>query len=434
MTGISSVVINLGDRNDSLAIKHATVPVQVNAGVGNDTIRVGDFGGWNVIGAPVTVDGQGHDAGGADSLLIDDQPNLVFGGILYSITNGSAERFMAGTAYGPIHYQGIEQLVLNASRHDDTINIRSTAVGTPVTVNAGAGDDVVNVGVFGPEAPPPSEFIQGKVTVNGQDGADGVSVNDQGVVTGRTYTIEADSLSGSAMAPVRYATVEEVEVHAGQSHDTLRIVSTAAGTSVRVDGGGGNDVFSPGSSGSLERIKGTLSLQGNVGADTLDYSKSAADVTVSLLGGAATAVAGGIGGFENVIGGSGVNKLTGDTNANILVGGGAGDTLSGLGGRDLLIGGLGADVLSGGGGDDILIDGTTSYGVDLRPLQAILGQWARTDLTYFERVASLRRGARTPATVFHDASADVLSGGDGPDWFWAGAADATDRGPFEESN
>lgn len=438
---VRSMVINLEDGNDSLVVNATGVPIQANAGTGNDTIEVGGVRGLGGIRALVTVDGQGHDSGGADVLRINDQLTDATNGILYTITDHSVEWVEGGPVSGPtgsasgplVAYGGVEKLVLDASPGNNMINVRGTAAGTRLTINAGTGDDVVNIGEFGPEAPPPQVTVLGAVTVNGQDGADVLNVNDQGVVSGRTYTVEADALTGSGMARVSYATVENVNVHAGQGSDEVQLASTAAGTAVRIDGAGGNDVFALGGSGSLDRIKGTLTLEGGIGADTLDYSKTAADVTVSLLTGAATAVAGGVSGFENVLGGSGVNKLTGDNNANILIGGRADDTLSGLGGRDLLIGGLGQDVLNGGADDDILIGGTTSFGVDVRPLQAILAQWVRTDQSYFQRVSSLHR-TLTSATVFHDASADVFNGGDGMDWFWAAPSDSTDLSPFEQTN
>ncbi len=57
--------------------------------------------------------------------------------------------------------------------------------------------------------------------------------------------------------------------------------------------------------------------------------------------------------FQNVNGGAGNDKLTGDNGANILNGGRGNDTLSGLGGIDTLIGGMGRDVMTGGAQRDI---------------------------------------------------------------------------------
>ena len=48
-------------------------------------------------------------------------------------------------------------------------------------------------------------------------------------------------------------------------------------------------------------------------------------------------------GFENVIGGSGNDKLFGDFGVNVLTGGAGNDTLTGVGGADKLDGGAGTN-------------------------------------------------------------------------------------------
>ena len=60
--------------------------------------------------------------------------------------------------------------------------------------------------------------------------------------------------------------------------------------------------------------------------------------------------------IENAYGGSGSDKISGNTADNTLRGNGGDDRLYGLGGDDILIGGIGRDVLSGGAGID-----TASY-------------------------------------------------------------------------
>lgn len=61
--------------------------------------------------------------------------------------------------------------------------------------------------------------------------------------------------------------------------------------------------------------------------------------------------------FQNVIGGSKNDRLTGDGNDNTLAGGAGDDTLKGGGGHDTLEGGAGNDVLMGGPDDDDLDGG-----------------------------------------------------------------------------
>ena len=56
--------------------------------------------------------------------------------------------------------------------------------------------------------------------------------------------------------------------------------------------------------------------------------------------------------IENAVGGSGIDKITGNGAANTLLGNAGADWISGLGGADRIIGGTGADTLTGGGGAD----------------------------------------------------------------------------------
>ena len=57
-------------------------------------------------------------------------------------------------------------------------------------------------------------------------------------------------------------------------------------------------------------------------------------------------------GFEDVLGSSRSDRITGDDVANVLVGGRGNDLLVGAGGDDILIGGRGHDSLVGGSGQD----------------------------------------------------------------------------------
>lgn len=95
--------------------------------------------------------------------------------------------------------------------------------------------------------------------------------------------------------------------------------------------------------------------------------------------------------FENVIGGDLNDFITGNTLNNVLLGKGGNDTLQGGTGtgRDFLFGGSGIDSLNGGDGDDLLIGGTTSRDADLTALNALMSEWARTDLGYQDRIDHL---------------------------------------------
>jgi Ca2+-binding RTX toxin-like protein len=73
--------------------------------------------------------------------------------------------------------------------------------------------------------------------------------------------------------------------------------------------------------------------------------------------------------FENAIGGSGNDVITGSGSANVIDGGGGDDTINAAGGDDRIIGGIGNDrfVMSGLG--DVIVD--FGNGDDLIDLTAI---------------------------------------------------------------
>jgi Ca2+-binding RTX toxin-like protein len=98
-------------------------------------------------------------------------------------------------------------------------------------------------------------------------------------------------------------------------------------------GGAGNDTFSGGS-----------------GTDTLDYSGETAGVVANLDTGSGTDGSGAdetyYGDIENLVGGSGNDRLTGNYYNNRIEGGAGDDTLDGGFGDDTLVGGSGKDMAS----------------------------------------------------------------------------------------
>jgi RHS repeat-associated protein len=132
-----------------------------------------------------------------------------------------------------------------------------------------------------------------------------------------------------------------------------------------------------------------------------------------------------------LFGGDGDNHLRAGSGPSVLVGGAGHNVLDGGDGRDLLIGGSGPATLRADGGS-ILLGGTTDFDNDVAALCALLAEWGRTDEDYQTRVDHLRGstpGARngafflTAATVHDNGVTDLLVGGDGLDWFFAGAQD-----------
>jgi hypothetical protein len=122
----------------------------------------------------------------------------------------------------------------------------------------------------------------------------------------------------------------------------------------------------------------------------LDYSLLSIPVTVNLTTGTATGVTGGITNIQNVAGGSGGNNLTGNSQGNVLVGGSGNDSITGGSGASVLIGGLGSDSIVGGGGGNLIIGSSTSFDANRAALNSILAEWQRTDISFAQRVSDLR--------------------------------------------
>ena len=129
--------------------------------------------------------------------------------------------------------------------------------------------------------------------------------------------------------------------------------------SFALNSGAGDDIFVLSNAASL-----TGSINGGVGADTLDYSAYTTSVTVDLSASAAQGITGAVSGVENVTGGDANDTLTGDAGSNMLRGGSGADIISGLGGDDILVGGADNDTLNGGAGNDIFRFELNAWGVD----------------------------------------------------------------------
>ncbi len=399
-------------------------------------------------------DGLTVDGGGTATLTVNDQNSGSFN--TYWLSAGSVWR---DGPHGPgISYSGLRALTLNGSDHatqpyfGDTYNVTGTPGGTAVTINAGAGDDYVGVGVaesWRSAAATTLDPIQGPLTVNGQGGSlDSVYFYDQATAAGQTYTLTSTGLTRSGAAAMTFGGFEIVNLLGTGRTDSLVVRGLPAGVAtVNADMGAGSNVvtgpntantwlidgygngeghvtlnwlYKIGGVGSLVggtaadrfvfrpagRVPGTIN--GGGGGDALDYSQYNAAVTVNLAAfsvgvsgpptyGTATA-AGSVANVQTVIGSAYNDVLSGGYYGSVLVGGAGNDTLTAYRGthRNVLVGGLGADQLTGGLGDDILIGGYTAYDANVAALTAVFREWSRTDAaaTYQHRVDDLR-GVKT---------------------------------------
>lgn len=474
---LTAITLNGQAGNDVINIEDSVVqvPVTINGGAGNDTIqlsplamRLGNLRGGLVINGDA----------GADTLSLFNTADPM--GRIFQITATTVQTQNLTATYG-----AIEGLTLSAGSAGSLpilpqFTLLSTAAGTTTTINAGSGDNVIQLGSGSP-AVPFGPFL-GPVTVNGQGGSDLLILSDAGTTTGQTYTLGATTLTRSGAAAITYGTLEAVRINAGSGADTLTVTASAGVGVFEFNGGAGSDTLvgpntdnlwlitdnnagihnSSSLFSSVENISGgaagdwfnfadgktiTGVLNGGDGIDVLDYSPYTTPVYVWLQVDVASGSTAALG-FEWAYGGSAGDFLRGSSTDNVLVGGEGNDVIIGYGGNDyleggpgrnILIGGFGDhDVLVGGDGQDILIGGSTAHDDDDAALAAIIAEWQRTDIDYAARVANLTYGGGTSAylldatTVFNDEAVDEIYGGGELDWFWADAIDVTDRDELTE--
>ncbi len=231
----------------------------------------------------------------------------------------------------------------------------------------------------------------------GGDALDGGAGGDVASYSGSGSGVTVNLSSGTGIGgDAQGDTLSNIEsVRASEYNDTL------TGTAVRnwLFGGAGNDLINGGD--------GDDALDGGAGIDSVSYSGSTDGVTVDLNAGTG---AGGhaegdtLAGFENVLGSSHDDTISGDGGANILRGQAGNDTLAGGAGGDTLDGGAGVDTVSYAGS----AGGVT---VDLEQNSASGGDAAGDSFLDVENLT----GSAQADSLTGDSGANMLEGGAGAD-------------------
>jgi glycerophosphoryl diester phosphodiesterase len=247
-----------------------------------------------------------------------------------------------------------------------------------------------------------------------------------------------DEISGTAGDDLAYGMKGDDTVSLGNGND---VAYGDAGDDV-VEGEAGNDVLY-GGAGDDELVGGEGDdvlaggvsddvLDGGDGIDTVSYLAGLSDttgVTVDLSAGSAYGDEAGtdeLVGIENVIGGKGDDKLTGDNAANVLDGsagndtikGGAGDdTLAGSAGNDNVDGGSGDDSVSGGIGNDVLKGGSGNDLVDGGEGNDVIDAGSGDDIVTAGAGNDTVDAGSGVDRIEGGAGNDLLKGGSGGDTF-----------------
>lgn len=408
---------------------------------GNDTIHINSTGGLaaNVFGADghdtIIVDssiasavllngGPGNDeltgGSGPDTLIGGDGNDTLIGGkgndrYVFTTVSGSATETdtiveLNGGGVDLLDFATLTTPV-KADLRSDT-NLASHARRVIVTGTAGQAANIENVG-----AGTGDDILLGNDANNFLGG----SIGDD-VLTGFNGN---DTLNG------------------GDGNDRL----TGGTGNDRATGGKGNDTYLFNVVGGSGTDTDTVVEQPDEGTDTLDFSGLTTAVSVNLSSDTAlgthlrrtvlTGAAGQFANFENAIGGSADDFLTGNAGANVLTGGSGNDRLTGGDGNDRLVGGADTDTyvfndvgsplletdtvveLTDGGEDTLDFGGLTSFvNVDLTSDAVLASHAFRKIVTAAAGQAANWEnaigGSRNDTLIGNDAN-NVLTGGAGND-------------------
>ncbi len=247
--------INSGDGWDTITIMRNLIgtTLTVDAGAGFDTINVGKN---NLNGIEGTLDLNGG-GGGLDILKVNDLTGAT--GKTYSVLHDSLSVATMG-----IHFQGMQEITVNASPKDDLINILSKDAATRLTVNGLGGADTINFGVDNLNG------IFGTIDVDGGSGTDTLNVNDVTGTIWRRYEVYGNKLTvadndGTFFFTANHYDMQTLTIDGGEQADEFLVFGSSAATPLTLNGGDGLDSFILGAGVPLDGLDGLIRLHGQAG-------------------------------------------------------------------------------------------------------------------------------------------------------------------------
>lgn len=279
---------------------------------------------------------------------------------------------------------------LTGTSEDDTLNgllLADTLVGL-------AGNDTLDGGA-------------GIDTMTGGTGNDTYVVDDPLDLVVELLNEGTDLVNSTAASFVLSANVENL---------TLIGAAIADGTGNAL----ANVITGNGASNIIEGLAGADILNGAGGIDTVSYANSVGAVSVNL---STNLVSGGhaqgdlISNFENIIGSTAGDVLTGTNAANAIDGRGGVDSMSGLGGNDTYFVDLQADLVfeAVGGGTDTVISTAVGFYLYANIENLTLAAGSGNNFGVGNTLANIITGNEGINTLLGGDGNDTIDGGDSPD-------------------
>ena len=261
--------LNTGSAADTASIRAVSgfggANIIVNGQGGDDTFNIGNVANsMDNIGGTVVVHGGG---GTLDAVNFNDHGDVTAN--TYTLTNNTLTRSGASA----VSFTTLEGVTLNAGTAGDTINLTAQFTSVTETVNAGGGDDNINVGNSGS-----LDLLLGSLTVNGNAGtADALNVNDQSDGEVNSYSVTPTAVTRTGGPTFNYTTVEGLTVNGdgnGAATGNLFTVAPSTTTAMTMNAGSPLPPANPGDA-LLMNFAGTAGVShvpGVIGAGTFSFT------------------------------------------------------------------------------------------------------------------------------------------------------------------
>lgn len=362
-TGMSSLTIEGLGGVDILRLRRtpSNLSVIFNGGAANDALHVSDVAqqAADVAGTVVFDGGPGV---GDQMFVRNDGSSLA--------QNVTIEFGTVSLASGSYAYSStVEQVDVFAGSGQNVLFMRSNPATTTVTVDLQGANDSAIFGSASFDLTP----LAGSIAVAGGLGTDTFAFFDYGFSSNDSYTLTSSTLTGSGVGALSYTSAENVTLQTSDGPNVVLVDSTALGVVTGVHTGGGDDQITvAGTSTNLDSSLGTLTIDGNTGADTITFDDRGNPFGDAYLMTATTLARFGFGGAT----------FTAETvtlrasqlgNAITLSGSAASTTttLEGNGGDDVITIQTGANavagpvnIVGGAGADTVTVDDTANAGSD----------------------------------------------------------------------
>lgn len=274
---VATIVIDALGGNDTITlINNTNNPTTINAGDGDDTITLGggDYDN-NIASAVVITDGTGT----ADSLVFDDTVDAL-GSDTYNMT---VDRTFQKAASPTTTWAGINSVVVNGSNQVNTWNVNTDNGSGAVTLNGGSAIDTFNIG---DPALDLGNNIDVSLFVDGNGGADVVTLDDSAEPSAVTYTLDANGLTSNQIGTsirIGFLSISSgtLNTAVGAIPHTFNILDLNGISSTTINAGDGNDTLNYGDGvADINTIDVNITFNGQAGTDRLNYNSQ----TTAVLG------------------------------------------------------------------------------------------------------------------------------------------------------